>query len=52
MVLITRKEEGNELLVLSEIEFQMSLSDGAPIILCLRGNTGTRALYHHIEVYK
>lgn len=44
--------EGDGDLVLSESEFQTALSDGAPIVLYLHGNTGTRALYHRVEVYK
>lgn len=39
-------------LVLSESNFQLALSDGAPVILYLHGNTGTRALYHRVEIYK
>ena len=47
-----RGEGDGEDLALSESEFQTALSDGAPIVLYLHGNTGTRALYHRVEVYK
>lgn len=33
-------------------EFVEALSDDAPIILYLHGNTGTRAISHRIQVYK
>ncbi len=33
-------------------DYTAALSDGAPIILYLHGNTGTRATYHRVELYK
>lgn len=36
----------------SEHDYIAALSDGAPIILYLHGNTGTRATYHRVELYK
>lgn len=39
-------------LVLSEIDFQSALSDGAPVVLYLHGNMGTRAMPHRVGVYK
>ena len=38
--------------VLSEVDFQSALSDGAPVVLYLHGNTGTRALLHRVGIYK
>ena len=45
-------DEVNMDIALSESDFQSALSDGAPVVLYLHGNTGTRALYHRVEVYK
>lgn len=39
-------------LALSESDFQLALSDGAPVVLYLHGNTGTRALHHRVGIYK
>lgn len=33
-------------------DFERSLSDGLPIVLYLHGNTGTRATYHRVQLYK
>ena len=32
--------------------FTEALSDGSPIVLYLHGNTGTRATYHRVQLYK
>ena len=45
-------DEINQEIALSEVDFQSALSDGAPVVLYLHGNTGTRALYHRVEIYK
>ena len=37
---------------ISEKEYISALSDGAPIVLYLHGNTGTRATYHRVRLYK
>lgn len=47
-----KEETGDDEVVFSDSEFQSALSDGAPIVLYLHGNTGTRALHHRLEIYR
>lgn len=37
---------------ISDDTFATALSDGAPVVLYLHGNTGTRGTFHRVEVYK
>ena len=46
------KDDSERNPVFSEGEFQSALSDGGSIILYLHGNTGTRAVYHRVQLYK